>query len=78
MFRHPKMSAVGNALLQPFTITVWMCVVGTWLLVLLTLKASTWFESTYHSDDSAVESSWSATMLATVGAVSEQGSLDSG
>jgi len=77
MFRHPKMSAVGNALLQPFTITVWMCVVGTWLLVLLTLKTSIWLESTY-SDDTAVESSWSATMLATVGAVSEQGVLGSG
>jgi hypothetical protein len=78
MFRHPKMSAVGNALLQPFTISVWMCVLGTWFLALLTLKTSAWFESTYDSDDSAVESSWSATMLATVGAVSEQGSLYSG
>jgi len=78
MFRHPKITAVGNALLQPFTITVWMCAVGTWLLVLLTLKTSAWLESTYRSDDSTVESSWSATMLATVGAVSEQGSLDSG
>jgi len=78
MFRHPKMSAVGNALLQPFTVTVWMCVVGTWLLALLTLKTSTWLESTYHSDDSSVESSWSATMLATIGAISEQGSLASG
>jgi len=54
-----------------------MCVVGTWLLVLLTLKTSIWLESTY-SDDTAVESSWSATMLATVGAVSEQGVLGSG
>jgi hypothetical protein len=53
-----------------------MCVVGTWLLALLTLKTSAWLESKYHSDDSVVESSWSATMLATVGAVSEQGSLD--
>jgi hypothetical protein len=77
MFRHPKMSAVGNALLQPFTITVWTCVLGTWLLVLFALKISAWLESRY-SDESTVESSWSATMLATVGAVSEQGSSHSG
>jgi hypothetical protein len=75
MFRHPKVSAVRNALLQPFTVTVWMCALGTWLLVLLTLRISAWLESTYDSDESTVESSWSATMLATVGAVSEQGTL---
>jgi hypothetical protein len=75
MFRHPKVSAVRNALLQPFTVTVWMCVLGTWLLVLFTLRISAWLESTYDSDESTVESSWSATMLATVGAVSEQGTL---
>lgn len=76
MFRHPKVSAVRNALLQPFTATVWLCFLGTWLLVLVTLKVSAWLESTYDSDESTtVESSWSATMLATVGAVSEQGSF---
>jgi len=75
MFRHPKVTSVRNALLQPFTVTVWVCVLGTWLLVLFTLKITTSLESTYDSDDSTVDSSWSATMLATVGAVSEQGSL---
>jgi hypothetical protein len=76
MFRHPKVSAVRSALLQPFTVTVWMCALGTWILVLVTLKISAWLESTYDSDETTtVESSWSATMLATVGAVTEQGSL---
>jgi hypothetical protein len=75
MFRHPKVSDVRNALLQPFTVTVWMCVLSTWLLVLITLKITAWLECTYDSEVSTVESSWSAATLATVGAVSEQGSL---
>jgi hypothetical protein len=75
IFRHPKVSAVRNALLQPFAVTVWICILGTWLLVLFTLRVSAWFESTLDFDESTMESSWSATILATIGAVSEQGSL---
>jgi hypothetical protein len=75
IFRHPKVYAVRNALLQPFTVTVWICILGTWLLVLFTLRVSAWFESIHDFDESTMESSWSATILATVGAVSEQGSL---
>ena len=73
IFRHPKVYTVRNALLQPFTAPVWICILGTWLLVLFTLRVSAWFESTHDFDESTKESSWSATILATVGAVTEQG-----
>ncbi|PSN29963.1 Ionotropic receptor 75y [Blattella germanica] len=73
MFRHPPVRGMGNAFLEPFSFAVWMCTLTSWIMAFITLKFAAWAESSLQ-EESEIDSSWSGTVLATVGAISEQGS----
>ncbi|KAJ9573975.1 hypothetical protein L9F63_008633, partial [Diploptera punctata] len=72
MFIHPKVNDLQDALLQPFTLKVWLSVVASWIIAAFTLKIATWVENKLD-EESSLDSTWSATILATIGAVAEQG-----
>ena len=72
MFIHPKVNYLRDALLQPFTVDLWLSVITSWLIAAVTLKLASWVETRFDPETS-LDSSWSANMLATVGAVAEQG-----
>ena len=51
-------------------IPMWLCTLASWVLTVLFLKLSTWVESLYRN--STVDTSWSSTVLTTIGSISKQ------
>jgi hypothetical protein len=74
LFRHPRTTGESYYLLKPFTKTVWLCALLSWVLMVATIHLVNWLESRQnrHGQRNS-DHSWGATILTILGAISEQG-----
>ena len=70
------MTAMPEALLQPFSVSVWPCLVVSWILLTISFRFIAVFKG-HRTQDLAVEpdQSWSSAFVVTIGTIAEQGKL---
>lgn len=70
------MTAMPDALLQPFTASVWQCLAVSWLLLTVTFRFIAVSKRRRAQDVAAeVDKSWSNAFVVTIGIIAEQGQL---
>jgi hypothetical protein len=76
IFRHPSMTAMPDALLQPFSVSVWPCLAVSWILLIVSFRFIAVFKG-HRTQDLAVgvDQSWSSALVVTIGTIAEQGKL---
>ena len=73
-FRHPAMTAMPDALLQPFSVSVWPCLVVSWILLTVSFRFIAVFKGHRTQDlAAALDQSWSSAFVVTIGTIAEQG-----
>jgi len=75
-FRHPAMTAMPDALLQPFSVSVWPCLAVSWILLTVSFRFIAVFKG-HRTQDLAVklDQSWSSAFFVTIGTIAEQSKL---
>ncbi|KAJ4446854.1 hypothetical protein ANN_13554 [Periplaneta americana] len=82
MFRHPQITASYGVLLKPFEPSLWLGCGVMWFLMMVALRFISFFESSYHIEDTEHGDlnnetegawTWSDTLVIIMGAVSQQG-----
>ncbi|KAJ4446852.1 hypothetical protein ANN_13551 [Periplaneta americana] len=70
LFRHPKATAMPDALAQPFSAPVWLCCAACWLLVMVSLRFIVVLES--RRQRTASDQTWSTACITIVEVIAEQ------
>lgn len=70
------MTAMPDALLQPFSVSVWQCLAVSWILLTVSFRFIAVFRG-HRTQHFAVEldQTWSSTFVVTIGTIAEQGKV---